>query len=205
MKKIIPVLVLLAIFATACGSKTPAVPTMSVEDIQGTAIGVAFTMVAETQAAIPTNTPIPPTETPLPTLPPTLTPLPLPTLEPTSVAILPTATSSSGNDKCGGLLNIKEAGPLTNVRFDNQSGYVAQLAFFMYAPNEFAQCGSYYGNGMIIQPGGSSGAIALPAGNYYAYAWLTKDGKPVKGVEGYFTNTQDTHVFVYYIRADSIR
>lgn len=200
-----PILVLLAVFVSACGGGTPTEPTLSAEQVQNTAISVAFTMVAETQAAIPTNTPIPPTETPLPTLPPTLTPLPLPTLEPTTVAVLPTATSSSGGGQCGGLLNIKEAGPLTNVRFDNKSGYVASLTFFMYAPNEFAQCGSYYGNPITIQPGGSSGAIALPAGNYYAYAWLSKDGKPYKGVEGYFTNTQDTHVFVYYIYTDNIR
>ncbi len=36
-------------------------------------------MVAETQAAVPTATPVPPTETASPTLPPTSTPLPLPT------------------------------------------------------------------------------------------------------------------------------
>ena len=64
---------------SACGPEPE--PTMSAADVQGTAVAAAWTMVAETQAAIPTATPIPPTETPLPTALPTNTiaPLELPT------------------------------------------------------------------------------------------------------------------------------
>jgi hypothetical protein len=50
-----------ALVITACGPAPE--PTMSPEDVQGTAMAGAMTMVAETQAAIPTATPIPPTET----------------------------------------------------------------------------------------------------------------------------------------------
>ncbi|MBK7449894.1 MAG: hypothetical protein IPJ47_10865 [Anaerolineales bacterium] len=65
IKKIIPTMALLAVLVVACGGQ-PAEPTLAPEEVQGTAIAAAFTMVAETQAAVPTNTPLPPTETPAP-------------------------------------------------------------------------------------------------------------------------------------------
>ncbi|NOH03527.1 MAG: hypothetical protein HND47_16975 [Chloroflexi bacterium] len=72
MKKILPILAALALFVAACGQ--PAAPTMSPEEVQGTAVAAAWTMVAMTQASIPTATPPPPTETPSPTSLPTFTP-----------------------------------------------------------------------------------------------------------------------------------
>lgn len=88
IKKIIPTLALLAVILSACGGQ-PAEPTLSPEQVQGTAISAALTMVAMTQAAIPTNTPLPPTEAPSPTPLPTYTPFPSPILD---FAFLPTAT-----------------------------------------------------------------------------------------------------------------
>ena len=92
LKKILPILLALTILLTACAPQ--GTPTMAPADVQNTAVAAAWTMVAMTQAAIPTATPLPPTETPSPTPLPTFTaePLIIPTLEP---LILPTATSGS--------------------------------------------------------------------------------------------------------------
>ncbi len=78
--------VVLILIASACSSKA-AVPTMNAQDIQHTAEAAAFTVVAQTQEAQPTNTPLPPTATE------TVTSLPTPTLLPTLTGIpsLPTA------------------------------------------------------------------------------------------------------------------
>src|SRR5215213_9276453 len=69
--------VVFILLASACAPQ--GTPTADPVDVQHTAEAAALTMVAETQAAVPTSTPIPPTETAAPTLPPSSTPLPLPT------------------------------------------------------------------------------------------------------------------------------
>ncbi len=68
------VVVALAMILSACGAE--ATPAVNPIDVQNTAVAAAFTMVAETQAAIPTATPLPPTETPSPTPMPTDTEIP---------------------------------------------------------------------------------------------------------------------------------
>ena len=65
MKKILIIFLASIFLLSACGPEPE--PTMSAEDVQGTAEAAAWTMVAETQAAIPTATPIPPTITSSPT------------------------------------------------------------------------------------------------------------------------------------------
>lgn len=202
-KKIIPIMTLIAVLATACASQ-PAVPTLSPEEVQGTAISGALTIVAQTQAAIPTATPLPPTETPSPTPLPTFTPLPLPTLD---LAILPTATTapSTSGGTCSGLMNIAEAGPQSNVRFENRtSGGTVGLSIFMYAPNAFAQCGNMPSNPYTIIKNASL-VVSLPKGSYYAYAWVTYSDGDVAGVDGYFINKiGDDHQFPVLIKDEAI-
>ena len=89
------ILAIAALVMTACGP-TPE-PTMSPEEVQGTAMSGAMTMVSETQAAIPTATPIPPTETPSPTPLPTNTVPPLNLTPATQAAgIIQPATQAFG-------------------------------------------------------------------------------------------------------------
>lgn len=195
IRKIFPVFVALALFVTACGQQ--AEPTMSPEEVQGTAVAAAWTMVAMTQAAIPTATPIPPTETPSPTPLPTFTPVVLPSPT-TDFALLPTATqaaSSGGGGLCSGILNMAEAGPQSNVRLENKSGGTASVSLFMYAPNAFGQCGSMASNPYVLTKGATL-VVSLPKGNYYAYAWITFSGGKVGSAEGYFVNkVADDHLF----------
>jgi len=114
---------ILSLLISACGSTTAVEPTKSPEDIQSTAVAAAFTIVAETQAAIPTNTPVPPTNTPEPTPLPTDTPVPSPTaLELTTVespTVIPTFTvqansSDSAADPCNKPLTSWQ-GPSANL------------------------------------------------------------------------------------------
>ncbi|NWF62885.1 MAG: hypothetical protein HXY38_01140 [Chloroflexi bacterium] len=203
IKKIIPTLTLLAVLLAACGGQ-PAEPTLSPEEVQGTAISAAFTMVAQTQAAIPTATPLPPTETPSPT------PLPTFTLVPTATpdfALLPTATQATTSNTggiCGGVINLGEAGPQSNVRFENDSGGTVGLSLFMYTPNDFGQCGSFPSNPYVLQKNGTL-TVSLPKGNYYAYAWITYNNGDTSGAEGYFINkVADNHLFPVRITSEII-
>ncbi len=68
----------------ACAPK--ATPTMNPQDVQHTAEAAAFTMVAQTQGAMPTETAVPPTATATATLEATATPLESPTIDPSLAA-----------------------------------------------------------------------------------------------------------------------
>lgn len=78
--------VVLILLVSACSPQ--ATPTVNPLDIQHTAEAAAFTVVAQTQEAQPTNTPLPPTPTLTQTAMPTLTAPPTQTIDPS----LPTAT-----------------------------------------------------------------------------------------------------------------
>ncbi|MFN8433816.1 MAG: hypothetical protein U0V18_07340 [Anaerolineales bacterium] len=203
IKKIIPTLALFAVLLAACGGQ-PAEPTLSSEQVQGTAISAAFTMVAETQAAIPTSTPVPPTETPSPTPLPTFTPLPLPTQAPIEFPTATTAASSGGGGQCDSVLNEAEAGPQSMVRFQNKTNGVVDLSLYMYSPNKFGQCGSMASNPYHIIKNGSVD-ISLPKGPYYAYAWITLSNGTLTSAEGYLYNKEaDNHLFYVHVKEDVI-
>lgn len=204
IKKLIPTLVLLAVIVTACGGQSAA-PTLSPEEVQGTAISAAFTMVAQTQAAVPTNTPLPPTETPSPTPLPTFTALPSPTPD---FALLPTATqaaaSSGGGGTCDSIINLGEAGPQSNIRFENDSGGTASVSLYMYTPNLFAQCGSFPSNPYVVQ-NNQTLVVSIPKGEYYVFAWINYKDGDTSTAEGYFTNkVADNHQFPIRIKRDTI-
>jgi hypothetical protein len=165
LKKILPILLALTVLLTAC---TPqGTPTMAPADVEGTAVSAAWTMVAQTQAAIPTATPLPPTETPSPTPLPTFTPPPvIPTLE---QLILPTATSApSDPNNCNRALNMGEAGPMKNVRIENVNKSQVNLSLNLYQPNPFGQCGSI----SYTIKGGEKRKVGIPTGYWYAYSWV---------------------------------
>ena len=85
-KHLLASIAILSLILGACGAQ-PAEPAISGEDLQRTSEAIAFTIVAETQAAMPTNTA---TETSTPTLLPTDTPVPSPTIE--TFLVTPTST-----------------------------------------------------------------------------------------------------------------
>ena len=208
MKRNILILgVLFMLLASACAPR--GTPTTDPLDIQHTAEAAALTMVAETQAAVPTSTPVPPTETASPTLPPSSTPLPLPTSGtpgsgpaglPTFTQQVPpvqsqaTSSSNSGNggtqDNCNQALTSWQ-GPTANFSISNQTKPEGTIVLSMYVTTDLGQCGY-----LIITGDSFSG----PIGNYSAGAFIT--GKQNFKAFGSFRITQGNWAIV--VKNDSI-
>lgn len=190
LRKIIPIMAVVAILLTACG--TPAEPTLSPEQVSGTAISMASTMIAETQAAIPTNTPIPPTETASPTALPTFTLEPLPAIEIAS----PTATSAP-QGTCDGIMNVGEAGPQSSLRVENETGGPVTFSLWLGTPNAFGQCG--FIPGLTVLAKNEKRVISIPKGNYYFYFFGEKAGQGSCYVNN---RVGDNHLFAVKVRQD---
>jgi hypothetical protein len=87
-RNVLIISVLFILLVSACGSQ--ATPTANPADIQATSQAAAFTMVAQTQQAIPTPTQVPPTEIPSETPLPSVTPIPLTTQVDGTQQVVPT-------------------------------------------------------------------------------------------------------------------
>lgn len=184
---------IIVLLISACGGGQPAEPTINPEDIQSTAVAAAFTIVAETQAAIPTNTPVPPTETPTET-PPLPTDTPIPAESNTPIA---TSTNTPNPDPCLGVLNVGGAGPTHNTLIKNKTGGDVILSLTLYTPNAFGACGA------ITAP--SSGSVGLPSGYWYAFAYITlKNGKQTSASTSFFVQPAQFDKIELCITADKI-
>ena len=182
--------VVFSLLATACGAQ--ATPTANPVDIQHTAEAAAFTMVAQTLESMPSATPLPPTETPVPTIVATNTPLP--TLTPDGLGTVPTAagitpaaniptftpqaSSGSGQDPCNQPLTAWE-GPTATFTIVNETKPQGTIVLSMYVVTELGQCGylAIYGD-----------SFSGPIGQYSAGAFVT--GKQNLKVFGGFRITE---------------
>lgn len=190
-----------ALLLSACGPQ--GTPTLAPVDVNNTAVAAAFTMVAQTQAAIPTNTPIPPTETPSPTPLPTFTqPAPLPTLE--QLLAPPTATQAVASDpnSCLKPLNIGEAGALKRIRIENATDGSVNFSLNLWTPNDFGQCGAL---SYTLQKGGKIN-VSVPVGSYYGYAWITyKNGTTSNSSGSWIINQGYDDLIVVVIGNEVVR
>jgi hypothetical protein len=135
-------IVVVATTIGACGAQP--VPTVNAADVQHTAEAAAFTMVAQTQAAIPTATPLPPTE--IPTQTPT--PAPLPTLD---TQASPIATIASGNttgangqatvDPCSNRVLSAPQGKSTIIRIVNTTNVPITVSMYLNETASRGACG----------------------------------------------------------------
>jgi hypothetical protein len=181
--KVMTFVVVLVLVLSAC---TPqAAPTVNPLDIQHTAEAAAFTMVAQTEAAIPTNTTVPPTATESPTALPTLTSIASPAaiIDPSIVntptgiptlAPLPTATTAAGTsvDNCNKTLSAWE-GPTASFNIVNETKPQGKLVLSLYVITPLGECGY-----LADQSKG-------PVGSYSAAAFV--DGKQSFRVFGGFS------------------
>lgn len=197
MNKILILLILSTLVLSACGPEPE--PTMSAEDIQETAVAGAFTMIAQTEAALPTATPVPPTETPPPTPSPTNTvpPFELPT-QPIA-AVEPTANTPA--DICSSLSHLipgDAAGPKTTILIKNEHKSTAIVSIYL---NEtvFGACG--YRAYTITKNGSTS--VTLPQGCYSAWAWNQDDRDPFNA-EGYGLCANNPDKWTMVIRGERI-
>ena len=175
--KSLSILFLIALIASACAPQ--AAPTMSAADVQTTAVAAAFTMVAQTQAAIPTATPLPPTEAPTSTPLPTNTPVALPTLEVTSTtAALSAPTSGSSGaatvDPCANrVLSASPQGKSTSIRIANTTKYEVTVSLYLNETASHGECGyrSY-----VLKKNSDVTITDLVQGCYNLWAWSSSSG-----------------------------
>jgi hypothetical protein len=158
---------LAAVMLTACGAEAP--PTMTGADVQSTAVSAAFTIVAQTQAAIPTATPLPPTEVPTQTSLPTNTAAPLPTLAATL-----TNTPAAGGDPCATRVLGKPLGKETRILIDNTTKYPIQISLYLNETDSHNECGY---RGYTLAKNGSVLITDLVQGCYNLWAWSTDSTK----------------------------
>ena len=135
-RKFMPILsVLLIGILAACGPAPT--PGPSVTDVQNTAVALAWTGVALTQAALPTATPLLPTPLPLPTA------APLPSAVPEVPTLSGNFAASATPDPCSGPVDFKPQGDMVKVKLVNRSGGTVNLALGMIQPNSLGECGVY--------------------------------------------------------------
>jgi len=176
----------------ACGAQSTE-PSISAEDIQLTSVAAAFTIVAETQAAIPTNTQMPPTKTLTPTQSPTDTPVPSPTIDPNLVTptLISSATVVSANDDPCDQPLLSWQGPSTSIAIDYEYSPQSKddsVVFWLWVMTDLGECGYLYDL--------STG----PVGQYSAGAFI--DGKKDFKVFGGFRLSEGSWTLV--VRNDTI-
>jgi hypothetical protein len=201
MKRFTLILLLasLALFASACGATPPAEPAISPEDIQATAVSAAFTIVAETQAAIPTNTPVPPTETPLPTALPTDTPVVLPTLESIVIPTFTPQPAATSTDPCNHALQSDVAGHPTRIRLVNKTKGTLVVSIYLNL-TPFGECG-YRGYNMSKNE--TLEITNLVTGCYNLYVWVTEPNSSSIATGYGCINNSD--MWTFEINAESVK
>jgi len=163
---------------SACGAEP--VPTTSPVDVQNTAVAAAFTIVAETQAAVPTATPLPPTEAPTQTALPTITPLVPPTLE-VSPTTAPANNSGSANPCDTRVLGVDMAGKTTKIRIVNTTKGAIGVSIYLNE-TELGACGYRSYN---LAKNSDVVITDVVYGCYNIWAWAADSAKEKFNSSGY--------------------
>ena len=156
---------LITLIMSACGAQ--ATPTVNAVDIQNTISAAAFTVVAATQAAIPTATPPPPTATFTDTPAATNTLPPLPTLEGTFTSV-PSSNSGTEDPCINQPLPATLQGETVKIRIHNSTR--ATLALSIYLSQTLPQIVCGYRT-YTITPGQHLVFNDLVEGCYTLWAW----------------------------------
>ena len=161
------ILTLMTLILSACGAQATPAPTVHVIGLQSTAAAVAITMIAETQAAIPTATPPPPTATFTDTPAATNTIPPLPSLDATFTSI--PSGDSGGVDPCiNTVLPATLVGDSVKIRIDNSTKATVSLTVYLNqtAPQNVCGYRSY-----TLAPGENIVLNNLVEGCFTLWAW----------------------------------
>jgi hypothetical protein len=185
---------------SACGAEPPP-PTMNAVDVQNTAVAAAFTMVAQTQAAIPTATPLPPTEAPTQTPLPTDTPLPLPTTNGTMTSTTaPVSSNNSGGDPCQTRVLSPERGRETIIRVVNTTNVTITVSMYLNETAAHGECGY---RGFTLSKNNDIVYTDLVQGCYNLWAWSDDPKGKFSSSGGGCINNPDKWTFE--VRPDIIK
>jgi hypothetical protein len=190
----------IALIISACAPE--AVPTINAADVQSTAVAAAFTMVAQTQAAIPTATPLPPTETPTQTPLPTDTPISLPTLDVTATTA-PVGGAPAGGatvDPCSNRVLSGPQGRETIIRIVNTTREAIRVSLYL---NETAGQGACGWRTVDLSRNNDIVFTDLVQGCYNLYAWTIDSQNSFNSSGGGCINNPDKWTFE--VKADSIK
>jgi len=195
MKRILLTFTLMAFLLAACSSASE--PTLTAADVQGTAVAAAWTMVAATQAAIPTATPIP-SATPLPTN--TVPPLELQTQFPTQpFEMVPSPTATVNKDTCNKLMDADPDGPTFPLKIINETKAPVTISIQITQKTPFGVCG--YRSYQV----GSRGNILVtfPQGVMYGFAWINDPKSPTTASGGPW-KPNNTDKWTVYIKESGL-
>ncbi|OQY33738.1 MAG: hypothetical protein B6243_06170 [Anaerolineaceae bacterium 4572_5.2] len=142
---------------------------------------MAWTMAAQTMEAMPTATPVPPTETP--TIAPTAT-----------ITLIPvTATSAATATKEGEIKMLYEwEGQSTRLLFVNDTKATATISLYL---SEGSNSRGYWGYIPVpVLTKNQSAQIPAPKeGYYYVFAWMAGKDRNWSVEGGFGTNNPDKH------------
>lgn len=155
---VISILIILSL--SACGS---AEPTITPQDQASTAMAEAWLVITQTQAALPTSTPIPPTNTPEPTFTFVPTIAILPTLPPATVAVAPTES------ECNQPPQLEPQGAQVKIEIKNESNGSVNLSLGMNSPNDKKECVTY---SFTLANNNNPVAANVLAGCYWGWGWV---------------------------------
>lgn len=168
MKRLsIPALVI-ALLVSACGSSQATAPTIDPVDMQSTAVASALTLLAETQAALPTSTPPPPTVAFTDTPAFTATIPPLPTLGGATFTPIPVTDSNVGDPCVTTPMPNSLPGKTIKIRIDNPTQGTINLSVNLHPGNPQGVCGY---RGYTLAAGESLVIPDLVEGCYTLWAW----------------------------------
>jgi hypothetical protein len=193
MKKVLPLILALTILLTACGSK--ATPTVDAASVMASAQAMAYAMAAQTQAALPTATLVPPTATA--TIPPPASPTVF--ALPTFPLSAPTATqASSSASPCSVALAKDPAGRSAHLHIVNENKSQVQGSICL-AKTPFGEFGVI---GVVLARNQSTD-LSVPQGCYSAYFWVNDPKKP-STAQGYGLCMNNSDKWTMVIRGDTV-
>ncbi len=192
-KSLLTTIAVLVLLLSACGVR--ATPTADPALLQASAVAAASTMLAMTQAAMPTETLAPPTDAPTDTPQATPTIPVLPTNPVLSSPVLPSptaVTSSSSGGECGGPIKASNGESLATISINNKTNALVQVSLYL-AKNSWGDCG-YWSSPAGIPPSSSVTAVLPDSNSCYHVTAFTLSGNPKFMNFGSFcTTSQPAH------------
>lgn len=193
MKKVLPLILGMTILLAACGAK--GTPTIDAASVNATAVSMAYTMAAQTQAAIPTATATQPPTATFTLPPPTPTFLALPTLGATATK------AAAGDGPCYHAMMPDPPGKKFTARVWNTNKVPVSGNICLYSDKSGHKVTGVIG----ISLGRNADVIlSVPQGCYSAYFWVN-DPKTPSTASGSALCANNSDKWTFKITANNVQ